>query len=242
MLPRINFTAAHKGIWTKSAPKPDAFHSAIKRIGIPIMFESNAEIYVEEDPAENFYQVVSGTVRSYKLLDDGRRQIGAFYFPGDIFGLEVDREYSLSAEAIGDARVLLINRNSFIALAARDNKIARQLWALIATELHRQQGHSTVFIMNARERVIDFLHEMAKRSPTRSEIDLPMSRGDIADYLGLTTETISRTLKQLERSASIALPTSRHIVLRDCIGARPSTSRVYSAGMRPAPPPPLPTA
>ncbi len=219
MLSRTTLSATRKAIWTKTKPEADAFQSAIKLIGVPITLERNAEIYVEGDPSENLYQVISGTVRSYKLLDDGRRQIGAFYFPGDIFGFEISRAYTFSTDAIVDAKVLLINRNSLIALAARDNDVARQLWALTATELHRVQDHATVLIMNAQERVIGFLHEMAKRSTAASEIDLPMSRGDIADYLGLTIETVSRTLKQLERSASIALPTSRHIVLRDCVAA-----------------------
>ncbi len=179
-------------------------------------YDRNAEIYSEDDPAENLYQVISGTVRSYKILDDGRRQIGAFYFPGDIFGLEIGSEHTFATEAIVDSKILLIKRSSLVALAARDNNIARQLWALTAAELQRVQGHSTVLIMSAQERVVEFLLEMAKRSADESEIDLPMSRGDIADYLGLTIETVSRTFKQLEKSASIALPTSRRIVLRNC--------------------------
>ncbi len=216
MLSQSQPSAARKAAWPTPSTDPKSFHSAIKPIGIAMSYDRNAEIYAENDPAENLYKVISGTVRSYKILDDGRRQIGAFYFPGDIFGLEIGSEHTFATEAIVDSEILLIKRSSLIALAARDNNIARQLWALTAAELQRVQGHSTVLIMSAQERVIEFLLEMARRSAAESEIDLPMSRGDIADYLGLTIETVSRTFKQLEKSASIALPTSRRIVLRNC--------------------------
>ncbi len=216
MLSQSRLSAARKATWPTPSTNPNSFHSAIKLIGVAMSYDRNAEIYAENDPAENLYKVISGTVRSYKILDDGRRQIGAFYFPGDIFGLEIGSEHTFSTEAIVDSEILLIKRSSLIALAARDNNVARQLWTLTATELRRVQGHATVLIMSAQERVIGFLLEMAKRSAAASEIDLPMSRGDIADYLGLTIETVSRTFKQLEKSASIALPTSRHIVLRNC--------------------------
>jgi len=214
MSTRTNSTIAGRITCSTSPSQSKAFQSEIKRIGIPVDYERNIEIYAEGDPAESLYQVISGTVRSYKLLDDGRRQIGAFYFPGDIFGLEAGTEHTFAAEAIVDSKLLVIRRNSFTALAAHNNNVAHQLWTLSATEVRRAQDHATVLIMNAEERVLGFLHEMAKRSPGAAEIDLPMSRGDIADYLGLTVETISRTFKQLERSASIALPTARHIVLR----------------------------
>lgn len=216
MLSQSRLSAARKATWPMPSTNPNSFHSVIKLIGVAMSYDRNVEIYAENDPAENLYKVISGTVRSYKILDDGRRQIGAFYFPGDIFGLEIGSEHTFSTEAIVDSEILLIKRSSLIALAARDNNVARQLWTLTATELRRVQGHATVLIMSAQERVIGFLLEMAKRSAAASEIDLPMSRGDIADYLGLTIETVSRTFKQLEKSASIALPTSRHIVLRNC--------------------------
>ena len=216
MLSRTNFAGTRKVASGPSSPsKPKTFESAIKAISVPVEYDRNGEIYAEGDSAENLYQVISGTVRSYRLLDDGRRQIGAFYFSGDIFGLEVGSEHTFAAEAIVDSRILVIRRSALADLAARDNSVARKLWTLSATEVHRAQSHATALIMNAQERVIGFLHEMVKRSPTAAEIELPMSRGDIADYLGLTIETVSRTLKQLERSASIALPTSRHIVMRD---------------------------
>ncbi|MEI9806270.1 MAG: helix-turn-helix domain-containing protein [Pseudolabrys sp.] len=102
-----------------------------------------------------------------------------------------------------------------INLAAREAGVARQLWAMTANELKRVQDHIMLLVKTAQERVAGFLLEMARRSPTGNEIELPMSRQDIADYLGLTIETVSRTLTQLENSAAIAVPTSRRIVLRN---------------------------
>jgi len=189
--------------------------NSIDLMGAPMPFGRNAEVYGENEPAEYLYKVISGTVRTYKVLNDGRRQIGAFYLPGDIFGLEVGEEHTFSAEAIADSKILVIKRSTLVALAARDNEIARQLWAMTAGELQRAQGHIMLLIKTAQERVAGFLLEMAKRSAAATEVDLPMSRQDIADYLGLTIETVSRTLTQLENSAAIAVPTSRRIVLRN---------------------------
>jgi CRP-like cAMP-binding protein len=188
--------------------------SSIEMMGAPTPFARNAEIYGENEPADYLYKVVSGTVRTYKVLNDGRRQIGSFYLAGDIFGLEVGEQHSFSAEAVADCKVLVIKRSALVALAGRDNGVARQLWAMAAADLQRAQGHIMLLIQTAQERVAGFLIEMSARSSGTSEVDLPMSRQDIADYLGLTIETVSRTLTQLENSGAIAVPTSRRIVLR----------------------------
>ena len=193
--------------------RPQPSTSLIELMGAPMPFTRNAEIYGENEPAEYFYKVISGTVRTYKVLSDGRRQIGFFYLPGDVFGLEVGDKHRFSAEAIADCKVLVIKRSSIIALAAHQTDIARQLWEMTATELRRVQDHVMLLIKTAQERVAGFLLEMAARVPGATEIELPMSRQDIADYLGLTIETVSRTLTQLENLAAIAMPTSRRIVL-----------------------------
>ena len=190
------------------------FQSAIKLIGFSIPFLKNVEIYAESEPADYVYKVIGGAVRCYKILNDGRRQINAFYLPGDIFGLEIGGVHAFSAEAVVDSKILLIKRSSLIEIAARDNRVARELWTLTAAELQRMQQHAVVFIMSAQERVVSFLVEIAKRGATASELELPMPRVDIADYLGLTIETVCRTLKQLEKSAAIELPTFHHVVLR----------------------------
>jgi CRP/FNR family nitrogen fixation transcriptional regulator len=188
--------------------------SSIELMGAPMLFCRNAEIYGENEPADYLYKVVSGAVRTYKVLNDGRRQIGAFYLPGDIFGLEVGDEHTFSAEAVVDSKVLVIKRSTLVALAGRDTAVARQLWTMAAGELRRAQDHILLLIKTAQERVAGFLMEMSARNAGASEVDLPMSRQDIADYLGLTIETVSRTLTQLENAGAIAVPTSRRIVLR----------------------------
>jgi CRP-like cAMP-binding protein len=135
--------------------------------------------------------------------------------PGDLFGFETGDEHTFSAEAITDCKIIVIRRSTVVALAARDNDIARQMWALTARELQRVQDHIMVLIKSAQERVAGFLLEMAGRAAGGGAIELSMSRQDIADYLGLTIETVSRTLTQLEKAAAIELPTSRRIVLRN---------------------------
>ena len=189
--------------------------SSIDLMGAPMSFARNAEIYGESEPADYLYKVVSGTVRTYKVLSDGRRQIGAFYMAGDVFGLEMGDEHTFSAEAISDAKVLVIKRRALVALAERDSDVARQLWALTGRELSRVQDHIMLLIKTAQERVAGFLLEMAERASNNGALELPMSRQDIADYLGLTIETVSRTLTTLENAATIELPTSRRIVLRN---------------------------
>lgn len=184
-------------------------------IGASMSFGRDEEIYGEREPADYLYRVVSGAVRTYKILHDGRRQVVAFHVPGDIFGLELGDNHTSSSEAIGDATVLVFKRSAVIAVASRDSSVARQLWGMTASELHRAQDHMLLLIKSAEERVGSFLLEMAARTPTANEIDLLMSRQDIADYLGLTIETVSRTLSRFEATGVIALPTSRHVVLRN---------------------------
>ena len=187
----------------------------IELMGALVPFARNTEIYGENEPADYLYKIVSGTVRTYKVLVDGRRQIGGFYLPGDMFGLETGDEHAFSAEAITDCKIIVIKRSAVVALAARDNEVARQMWELTARELQRVQDRILVLIKSAQERVAGFLLEMADRASDGGAVELPMSRQDIADYLGLTIETISRTLTQLEKTATIELPSSRRILLRN---------------------------
>jgi CRP/FNR family transcriptional regulator, nitrogen fixation regulation protein len=196
-------------------PAPHGVGSSLDMMGAPMPFARNAEIYGEDEPAEYLYKVISGAVRTYRVLHDGRRQIGAFLLPGDMFGLEAGAAHASSAEAVADSVVLVIKRSALVALAERDPEVARQLWTLTAQELGRAQNHMLLLIRNAQERIASFLLEMAERAPGADSVELPMSRQDIADYLGLTIETVSRTLTQLEAEAAIALPTSRRVVLRN---------------------------
>ena len=193
----------------------DALAQQMQLMGAVMSYPRNAEIFGDDEPADYLYKVVRGAVRTYKILSDGRRQVGGFYLPGDIFGLEFASEHTLSAEAISDAKVLVVKRNALSALAGRDAAIGRELYALTGRELRRVQERILFLIKSAQERVASFLLEMAERVPAGHAIELPMSRQDIADYLGLTIETVSRTLSALESAAAIAVPTSRRIVLRN---------------------------
>jgi CRP/FNR family nitrogen fixation transcriptional regulator len=196
----------------RSGPLPEG---PLGMIGAPMRFARNAEVYGEDEPAEYLYQVISGAVRTYRMLDDGRRQISAFYLPGDIFGVEAGEVHLSSAEAVTDAQVLVVKRSNVLARAEHEKDLSKQLWTLTVRELQRVQQHSLVLIKNAEERVAGFLLEMAGRSSTNAAIELPMSRQDIADYLGLTIETVSRTITQFVQSGLIVLETSRRIAFRN---------------------------
>src|SRR2546425_3851367 len=126
---------------------------AIEEIGAAMVFPRDADIYRESSPATYLYKVISGTVRTLKTMSNGRRHIRAFYLPDDIFGLETGQEHAFSAEAITDAKLLVIERKAVLALAARDNDIARQLWSLTSRELKHAQNQALLLILSAQERV-----------------------------------------------------------------------------------------
>jgi CRP/FNR family nitrogen fixation transcriptional regulator len=197
------------------ASERNSLAQTIHLMGAVMTYPRNSEIFGENEASDYLYKVVRGGVRTYKILSDGRRQIGGFYLPGEIFGLEFADEHTCSAEAITDAKVLVIKRKAVMALADRSAAVARELFALTARELRRAQERVLLLIKSAQERVASFLLEMAERGLAGNAIVLPMSRQDIADYLGLTIETVSRTLTALEICAAIEVPSSRRIVLRN---------------------------
>ncbi len=180
-------------------------------------YTKDEEIFSEGDRAAYLYKVVSGVVRTSKLLSDGRRQIDAFHLAGDIFGIETGDEYRFSAEAVGDAVVIAYRRCSIETLAATDTQFAQQFVRGMMRSLERAQDHMLLLgRKTALEKIATFLLDLAERaSGDDGAVDLPMSRADIADHLGLTIETVSRSLTQLERGAVIKLPSTRHIVLSD---------------------------
>jgi CRP/FNR family transcriptional regulator, nitrogen fixation regulation protein len=193
-------------------------------MGATMFYPRNTEIFGEGESTDYVYKVVSGSVRTYKILSDGRRQISGFYLPGDVFGLEFADEYAFSAEAVTDTKLLVVKRSTIAALAGRDAGIARELFDLTSRELRRMQARVLLLVKSAQERVASFLLEMAERASAGNIVELPMSRQDIADYLGLTIETVSRTLSGLESVDAIEVPTSRRIVLRN----RPALNRLNS--------------
>lgn len=182
--------------------------------GVKSSYLRDEEIYGEGEPAEYVYKVASGVVRTHKLLSDGRRQVGDFHFPGDLFGYERGGVNRLTAEAVTDATVLVFRRLGLEALAAREVGVACRLWALAAQDL----GHAGEHLLllgrkTAVERVAAFLLEMEARTPAGDFIELPMSRQDIGDYLGLTIETVSRTFSQLQSAGVLRLAGARRVMV-----------------------------
>jgi CRP/FNR family transcriptional regulator, nitrogen fixation regulation protein len=181
-------------------------------------YKKGAEIFGEKEPADYVYQVVTGAVRSYKLLSDGRRQIGAFHLAGDIFGLEIGTDHRFTAEAIVDTTVRLMKRRSLELVAENDAKVARNLLSMTTTNLRHAEDHMLLLgRKTSLERVAAFLIEMDKRSTAAGILALPMCRRDIADYLGLTLETVSRALSRLHALGILGFVgnNQRQIVLLD---------------------------
>jgi CRP/FNR family nitrogen fixation transcriptional regulator len=190
-------------------------HSAPRSSTI-MPFIAGSEIYAEGDQAVSFYKVVSGVVRSCKFLSDGRRQIDAFYVAGDVFGFEAGLQHGLSAEAVNDCKIISFSRRSLEAGVAKDAGTAQEMFSYVMRSLERSRAHSLLLGRgNAAQKLASFLLEMTSRAPADEVIDLVMTRQDIADYLGLTMETVSRTLSQFERDGVIALSLARRVHLKN---------------------------
>jgi CRP/FNR family nitrogen fixation transcriptional regulator len=185
--------------------------------GVTRKLTRGEELFAEGDASEFFYKVVSGTVRTYKLLSDGRRQIDEFHLAGDIFGLEPGEQHRFSAEAVEDASVVMFRRRRFAAIAQEDPSLGDQVMASLMHNLERAHDHMMLLgRKSAQERIATFLLDMSKRIAKGDSFDLPMQRSDIADHLGLTIETVSRTLTQFARDGLIKLAAaSRSVVLCD---------------------------
>ena len=169
-------------------------------------------VFLKGQPALHVYKVENGCVRTYIKLKDGRRLTTGFYFPGDYFGLEMRATHNVSGEAISPSMVLVVGRKALSSRAAADNALAKQILQITNVELQRTRAHSMLLRQSAHERVANFLLEMKRRNRSR-EVDLVMSRQDIADYLNLTIETVSRAFTSLEKSSAISFLTSRRVAV-----------------------------
>ncbi len=189
---------------------------AFERIGGRRSFARNEEIFAEGDQADCWYKVVSGTVRLCKLLADGRRHIAEFFFSGDCFGLDNMPERLFSAEAVSDVIVMRYPRRATERLIDETPKLAWGLRDMTLRDLANAQIRMMMLgRMSAPERVATFLLDMFERRDATRALDLPMSRNDIADYLGLTIETVCRVMSGFKRSGAIGIPTPHRIELRD---------------------------
>jgi len=196
--------------WMAEPPEP------LRAAGSVIHVPEGREIFAEGDDSETFYKVVSGVARVCKLLNDGRRQIESFHVAGDVFGFELGMARSLSAEAVNDCTLIAYRRRHVESLAKGDSSIGTHMFRLAMENLAQAQSHALLLgRRGAVEKVAAFLLGWATHFGAAKLIPLAMTRQDIADYLGLTIETVSRSLSQLEREGVIALPSIREVRLNN---------------------------
>ena len=180
-------------------------------LGVRMQYDRDEEIFGEGEASRHVYRVLSGAVRTYRLLSDGRRQIVEFHMPGDVFGLDGDDKHTLGAEAIRATSLQVMRRDAFLHEAHG----AEAAIAALLKKFQRAQAHMLLLGRHtACERVASFLLDFHGRAGAVA-IDLPMSRQDIADYLGLTIETVSRTFTQLQSAGLIDLISCRRVMLRN---------------------------
>lgn len=183
--------------------------------GLTMTFAADEEIFGQEEAAEFVYKVLSGAVRTSCVRSDGSRHIGDFHLPGDVFGLAAGATHRACAEAIVTSKIGLVRRSTLERAAERDGDAARQLWSLTSRELANLQDHLRLLSQkDATRRVGAFLLKLSRRGSSAT-LELPMSREDIGDHLGLTLETVSRAFGRLTRDQAIALPSARRVVVRD---------------------------
>lgn len=194
---------------------------AIHSHSVRVHYLRNETIFSEGDSADYVYKIISGVVRLCKFTPDGRRQIPDFMFAGDFFGLTGAVEHGFAAEAAADTIVLAFPREQIERLGASNAGMRHRTFELLTEQLLSMQRHLLVIgCNNAKERVACFLMRLAKRANARSGelVDMPMSRQDVADHLGLTIETVCRAIAELKRDGMILCPNIHQIVLRDTGG------------------------
>ena len=186
----------------------------------PVRFYHDNVVALNEDVADYLMFVVTGVVRSCKICKNGNRSIVSFYLPGDFIGW-VDAKLSLSIEAATDTELLFIKRKGLVSLAAQNVRVANVLLTATTNELARAQEHVLLMNKSAKCRAATFLTDLWVRLGKAQYLDVPMSHQDIADYLGLTIETLSRSITDLERAGLIArVPSQRRLILQNHFGLR----------------------
>jgi CRP/FNR family transcriptional regulator, anaerobic regulatory protein len=176
--------------------------------------DAGETLFYEDDPAAEVFTVTSGMLKLSKLLPDGRRQITGFLTPGDYLGLAFAARYVYSAEAVTPVRICRFSRQAFLGLLEQFPALEKALFGRAATELAAAQQQMLLLgRKTARERVASFFLQLAERQgpDDGTLVDLPMTRTDIADYLGLTIETVSRNIAGLRKAGLIALPDLHHL-------------------------------
>lgn len=177
-------------------------------------------IFFEGDSAENVFEIVEGVVKLYKMTFDGRCQVTGFLYPGQLFGLGHKGCYVQSAEALTPVELRRYPKAAFESTMDRHPELASRMLSEISSELVRAQDQMLLLgRKSAMERLCSFLlylsEDSERRSESENEIYLPMSRGEIGDYLGLTCETVCRTIRRLKDLSVINLPDARNVVVLD---------------------------
>ncbi|MEM7021518.1 MAG: helix-turn-helix domain-containing protein [Pseudomonadota bacterium] len=185
-------------------------------IGVTMTVCPNQTIVIEGDPIDHYYRIVSGTVRLYKAIADGRRQVIDFLGAGKCFGLTGFDRHSYSAEAVSPVTLIRYPKQSVEAAVEADPEIAQALFRLACAELDQAQRQMLLLgRKTADEKIASFLLSLAEPGDAEPIVHLPMSRQDMADYLGLTIETVSRTMSRFKRQGAIDLIGRQHVALRE---------------------------
>ncbi|WP_340116676.1 cyclic nucleotide-binding domain-containing protein [Pelagibius sp. 7325] len=203
---------------TICAPLDNQELAQVSAIMTSVELTSGEPLFDEGEEAGNVYNVTSGTVKVYKLLPDGRRQVTGFLFPGDFVGLARQETYAFSAEAVTPCLLCRFPRSKLENLMQRMPKIEQRLLNIASNELVAAQEQMLLLgRKTAREKIASFLLMLSKRARQRGQADdpvmVPMSRTDIGDYLGLTTETVSRSFTQLKQDGVIQLLPNHQVKL-----------------------------
>jgi CRP/FNR family nitrogen fixation transcriptional regulator len=193
--------------------RSDVLADLMGQTGLRMTFARDEEIFGQDEDAELVYRVVEGAVRTSRLMSNGRRQVGEFYFAGDLFGLEAGETHRFSAEALNDCVVQVLKHSTMRKLAETDPHIERMIWQAVSLELDR--AHEHVLLLGRKtacEKVASLLLKVAERFAS-NQAELPMSRQDMADYLGLTIETVSRMLSHLQANSVIRFAGVRNLTI-----------------------------
>lgn len=186
----------------------------MSRIGVRMAFAKDEEIYGQGEDADLIYRVVSGVVRTSRFMADGRRPIGDFYYPGELFGLETGDDHAMTAEALSDCVILVASREALRA-AGGSNEVTALILEAAGRELENARQHLNLLVRKtACERVASFLLGLADRTGG-DRAELAMGRQDMADYLGLTIETVSRMVTNLQSTAVVEFQNCRQFRVRD---------------------------
>lgn len=205
---------------TVCAPLEEGELQEVAAISQSVELGPGDPLFDESEPASNVYNVTAGTMKVYKLLADGRRQVTGFLFPGDFLGLANNDLYAYSAEAVTHSTLCRFPRRKLEGLLERFPKMEKRLLSMASHELAAAQEQMMVLgRKTAKEKVATFLLALADRAEQRGQpgnpVPVPMSRADIGDYLGLTTETVSRTFTQLRGAGLITLQPGGKVDLSD---------------------------